>query len=256
MTTADPFRLDGKVAVITGASRGIGKAIAVAMAKAGADIIGVSTNPSTGPGSVGEEVEAAGRRYTQVAADLSRRSSVYDAVGAIQSLERPVDILVNNAGAIRRNAATVHSDEDWDHILSINLTAPFLLAREFGRGMVERGGGKIIFTASLLSFQGGLNVVSYAASKGGVALLTKALANEWAASGVNVNAIAPGYIRTDVNAALRQDPDREGAIRARIPAGDWGMPDHVAPAAVYLASAAADYVHGEILTIDGGWMGR
>jgi 2-dehydro-3-deoxy-D-gluconate 5-dehydrogenase len=252
----DLFRLDGKVAVVTGSSRGIGRAIAVAMAEAGADIIALSTKVSDPGNSLRNEVEAAGRRFLPVDADLSDRKAVYAAVDAIGKTGLQVDILVNNAGAIRRGPAASFSDEDWDHVIAVNLTAPFILAREIGKQMLECKHGKIIFTASLLSFQGGLNVVSYTASKSAIAGVTKALANEWAPHGVNVNAIAPGYISTDVTSALRADPAREASIRSRISAGVWGVPEQVAPAAVYLASPASDYVHGEILTVDGGWMAR
>ncbi len=256
MSSTSPFRLDGKTAVVTGSSRGIGRAIAVAMAEAGADIVSLSTHATAAGNPLADAVEAAGRRFFPVDADLSNRDAVYAAVEAIRGVGVPIDILVNNAGTIRRSPAAQFSDEDWDHVVAVNLTAPFILARELGRAMIERKSGKIIFTASLLSFQGGVNVVSYAASKSGIAGVTRALANEWAPLGVNVNAIAPGYIRTDVTSALQADPVREASIRSRISAGDWGLPDQVAPAAVFLASSAADYVHGEILTVDGGWMAR
>ncbi len=249
------FSLDGKTALVTGCSKGIGKSMAVALAEAGADIIGVSS--SLAPGSeVEREVRMLGREFRAFAADLTDRASVYGLIEKVRALKRPVDILVNNAGMILREAAAQHSDELWDRVMAINLDAAFILAREFGGEMLERKSGKIIFTCSLLSFQGGINVPGYASSKGALASLVKALANEWASRGVNVNGIAPGYVSTDNTTALRQDPVRSKAILERIPAGRWGEPDDFKGAVVYLASAAADYVHGTILTVDGGWMGR
>jgi 2-deoxy-D-gluconate 3-dehydrogenase len=251
----DQFRLDGKTALVTGARRGIGRAMTVALAQAGADIVGTSAQLT--PGSdVEREVTALGRRFHGYACDLSDRSAVYGLVASVDRDCPPIDILVNNAGAVRRKPAEEHPDEFWDHILDVNLNAQFLLAREFGRRMLARKAGKIIFTASLLSFQGGITVPGYAAAKGGVAQLTKALANEWAARNVQVNAIAPGYIATDNTAALQADPVRNPAIVSRIPAGRWGRPEDLAGAVVFLASAASDYVSGTILTVDGGWMGR
>jgi 2-deoxy-D-gluconate 3-dehydrogenase len=251
----DQFRLDGKTALVTGARRGIGRAMAVALAEAGADIVG--TSAQLAPGSeVEREVTAAGRAFHSYACDLADRQAVYRLVETVDRECPPIDILINNAGAVRRKPAEEHPDEYWDHILDVNLNAQFLLAREFGRRMLARNGGKIVFTASLLSFQGGITVPGYAAAKGGVAQLTKALANEWAARNVQVNAIAPGYIATDNTAALQADPVRNPAILSRIPAGRWGRPDDLAGAVVFLASAASDYVSGTILTVDGGWMGR
>jgi 2-deoxy-D-gluconate 3-dehydrogenase len=249
------FDLSGRLAVVTGCRRGIGLAMTEALAKAGADIIGVSASLETTGSEVQRRVQELGRTFSARRADLSDLDAVR---GLAQELAAgpPVDILVTNAGAIHRDPAVVHSDADWDHVLAVDLSAPFLLAREIGRGMVERGYGKIIFTASMLSFQGGVNVVSYAAAKSGIAGLTRALANEWAGHGVNVNAIAPGYIRTDNTQALQDDPARNTSILARIPAGRWGNPADLAGATVFLASAAADYVHGSILAVDGGWLGR
>jgi 2-deoxy-D-gluconate 3-dehydrogenase len=254
MNYLDRFRLDGKRAVVTGCSRGIGRAIALALAAAGADIVGVGTNAKTLE-AIGKDIRGLGRSFLAIVADLGDRKAV-GAVCAEIATTGPVDILVNNAGIIRRAPAVTHSDEDWDKVIAVNLTAPFLLARDIGADMVKRKRGKIIFTASLLSFQGGLNVIGYAASKAGITAITKALSNEWAQHSVNVNAIAPGYIQTDVNIALRENPERERAITGRIPAGIWGEPADVAPAAVFLASEASAYIHGEILTVDGGWMGR
>lgn len=249
------FRLDGKIALVTGCSRGIGRSMAVGLAEAGADIIGVSGNLQSGS-PVEQEIRALGRQFFPYSADLSSRDALYAFVQKVKADFPAIDILVNNAGSIQRAPAAEHPDEFWDNILSINLDAPFLLAREFGRDMVARRSGKIIFTASLLTFQGGINVPGYAASKGAVGSLVKALANEWAAHGVQVNAIAPGYIETDNTEALRNDPDRSQAILARIPAGRWGTPSDFKGPVVFLASEASNYVNGTILTVDGGWMGR
>jgi 2-deoxy-D-gluconate 3-dehydrogenase len=256
MSVLDLFRLDGRLALVTGCRRGIGLAIAEALAQAGADIAGVSRSLEAEGSEVERRVRSAGRRFFAFRCDLADRAALRDLLAQIQSRLPPVDILVNNAGLIRRAPAASHPDEDWDQVLAANLTAPWILAREIGRTMLERGSGKIIFIASLLSFQGGILVPSYAASKGGVAQLVKALANEWAAHGVCVNAIAPGYIATDNTAPLRADPVRNRAILERIPAGRWGLPSDLAGAAVFLASRASDYVHGSILVVDGGWLGR
>ncbi len=256
MSILDRFRLDGKTALVTGARRGIGKAMAVALAEAGADIVGTSANLEPQGGAVAKEVEARGRVFRGYACDLADRQAVYAFIEKVKSECPPVDILVNNGGTILRKPAEEHPDEYWDRIMEIDLHAQFVLAREFGRETLRRGGGKIIFTASLLSFQGGITVPGYAAAKGGVAQLTKALANEWAGRNVQVNAIAPGYIATDNNTALREDPVRAPAILERIPAGRWGDPQDLAGAVVFLASAASDYVNGTVLTVDGGWMGR
>lgn len=255
MSVLDKFRLDGKTAVVTGCTRGIGRSAALALAEAGADVIGVSSSVKSNDAGLKNALAALGREFTPVEADLMDRKAIMGAVEKIRATSE-VDILFNNAGIIRRGPAQAFTDEDWDDVLDVNLTAPFLLARELGADMVSRGSGKIIFTASLLSFQGGLTVPSYAASKGGVLLLMRALANEWASNGVNVNAVAPGYIKTDVNVALREDPERYLSITSRIPAGHWGEPDDIAASVVFLASEAAKYVHGEVVTVDGGWMGR
>jgi 2-dehydro-3-deoxy-D-gluconate 5-dehydrogenase len=250
------FDLTGKLAVVTGASRGIGLAIAAAYADAGADVVGVSTSLPSGDSDVRRAVEDRGREFTAFATDFADRGAVLALADELAALGRPVDVLVNTAGTIARAPAAEHSDELWHRVLQVNLSSQFTLTREVGRGMVARGAGKIIFTASLLSFQGGINVPGYTAAKSGIAGLTKALANEWAAHGVNVNAIAPGYIATDNTSALRADVDRERAILSRIPAGRWGTPEDIAGAAVFLASSAADYVHGTVLAVDGGWLGR
>ncbi len=256
MGVLDLFRLDGKIALVTGCRRGLGKAMAVALAEAGADIIGVSRSLEAAGSDVEREVRALGRRFWAYRADFRDRSAVYAFVRQVMADFPVLDILVNNAGTILRAPAAEHSDEYWDEVMETNLRAPWILARELGRRMVERGSGKIIFTASLLSFQGGITVPGYAASKGGIAQLVKALANEWAAHGVQVNAIAPGYMETDNTAALRADPVRYPAILARIPAGRWGRPEDLKGAIVFLASSASDYVNGSILVVDGGWLGR
>jgi 2-deoxy-D-gluconate 3-dehydrogenase len=252
----NPFDLTGRLAVVTGARRGIGRAMARALAEAGADIIGVSATLEEHGSAVEKDVTAAGRSFEAIACDFADPAAVRELADDLASRERPVDILVNNAGTIRRAPAAEHSDADWDLVLQVDLRSQFVLARAVGATMVGRGQGKIIFTASLLSFQGGITVPGYAAAKHGVAGLTKALANEWARHGVNVNAIAPGYIATDNTQALQDDPVRRAAILDRIPAGRWGTGDDVAGAAVFLASPAAAYVHGVVLPVDGGWLAR
>jgi 2-dehydro-3-deoxy-D-gluconate 5-dehydrogenase len=250
------FDLTGRLAVVTGARRGIGRAMAQALAEAGADIIGVSANLEQAGSEVEKEVTAAGRSFEAIRADLADPAAVRELGDDLAGRRRPVDILVNNAGTIRRAPADRHSDADWDLVLQVNLTAQFVLARAVGGAMAARGHGKIIFTASLLSFQGGITVPGYTAAKHGVAGLTKALANEWAPRGVNVNAIAPGYIATDNTQALRDDQARSAAILDRIPAGRWGTATDLGGATVFLASDAAAYVHGAVLPVDGGWLGR
>ena len=249
------FDLTKKTALVTGCSRGIGEAMAIGLAEAGANIIGVSGTLK--PGSDAEKtIKKIGREFTPYSIDLGNRKELYAFIAKIKSAYPVVDILINNAGIIKRDPAVIHSDEAWDAVLDVNLDAAFILAREFGKEMIERKSGKIIFTCSLLSFQGGINVPGYAASKGAVASLVKALANEWASKGVNVNGIAPGYIATKNTQALREDEDRSKSILDRIPAGRWGEPDDFKGPVVFLSSAASDYVDGEILTVDGGWMGR
>jgi 2-deoxy-D-gluconate 3-dehydrogenase len=256
MPVLDLFRLDGKIALVTGCKRGIGRAMAVALAEAGADIIGVSATLEPSGSAVEQEITALGRRFTGYACDLGDRTALYAFIQQVQAGFAQIDILVNNAGTILRKPAIDHPDDYWDQVLEVNLSAQFVLSREIGRAMVARGQGKIIFIASLLSFQGGIFVPGYAASKGGIAQLTKALANEWAGKGVQVNAIAPGYVKTDNTQALQADPVRYKAIMDRIPAGRWGDPEDFKGPVLFLASAASNYVHGEILTVDGGWMGR
>lgn len=256
MGVLDRFRLDGKVALVTGCRRGIGRAMAQALAEAGADIVGVSASLEPHGSEVERDVKAAGRSFRGYPCDFSDRKALYRLIEQLKSDVPHIDILINNAGTIMRKPAAFHPDDFWDHVIEVNLNAQFILTRELGREMVERGSGKIVFTASVLTFQGGINVPGYAASKGGIGQLTMALANEWAAKGVNVNAIAPGYIATDNTEALRGDPDRSEQILSRIPAGRWGTPDDLKGAVVFLSSRASDFVNGTILTVDGGWMGR
>ena len=256
MSVLDQFNLSGKTALVTGCKRGIGKSMAVGLAEAGADIVGVSASLEISGSAVDKEVTALGRSFRGYACDFSVREDLYEFIRQVKEDVSQVDILVNNAGTILRAPAAEHPDEYWDKIVEVNLNAQFVLSREFGKEMVARGIGKIIFTASLLTFQGGITVPGYAASKGGIGQLTMALANEWAGKGVNVNAIAPGYIATDNTAALQADPVRNPAILSRIPAGRWGDPDDFKGPIVFLASEAASYMHGTIVTVDGGWMGR
>ncbi len=256
MNVMEQFRLDGKTALVTGARRGIGKAMAIGLAEAGADIIAVSANLEAAGSEIEREIHARGRSFAGYRCDFSNRDDLYRFIGEVTADQPIIDILVNNAGTVMREPAERHPDEYWDKIIDTNLSAQFILSREIGKGMLTRGCGKIIFIASLLTFQGGITVPGYAASKGGVGQLTKALANEWASRGVQVNAIAPGYVRTDVTEALQNDPERYRSIIDRIPAGRWGETDDFKGPAVFLASAASDFVNGEILVVDGGWMGR
>ena len=253
---SDLFDLKGKIALVTGCNKGIGRSMALGLAEAGADVIGVSGSLELRGSAVEKEIQALGRSFRAYQADLTDRTSLYAFIGKVKEDHPRIDILVNNAGMILRQPAASHSDEYWDKVLSINLDAAFILAREFGRDMLTRRSGKVIFTCSLLTFQGGINVPGYAASKGALGSLVKALANEWASQGVNVNGIAPGYISTDNTEALRNDPVRSKSILDRIPAGRWGNPEDFKGPTVFLASSAADYIHGTILTVDGGWMGR
>ncbi len=247
------FDLTGSLAVVTGASRGIGLAMATALAQAGADIIGVATDLR--PGSAVETaVHDAGRAFDALSCDFSDEAAVLALADELSS--RPIDILVNNAGTIKRAPAAEHPLEWWDEVLRVDLTSQFVLTQAVARGMLERGHGKVIFTASLLSFQGGINVPGYAAAKSGIAGLTRALANEWTSRGVTVNAIAPGYIATDNTQALQDDADRSRSILERIPAGRWGLTSDLAGATVFLSSPASDYVSGVVLPVDGGWLGR
>lgn len=256
MSIINSFGLTGKVAMVTGCKRGIGKALAEALAEAGADVIGVSASLELSGSAVEKSVQALGRNFYAYQCDFSQRAELYKFIEQVKKDHPVIDILFNNAGNILRKPAAEHPDAYWDEIIEINQNAQFVLTREIGKDMIARGSGKIVFTASLLTFQGGINVPGYAASKGAIGSLTKAFANEWASKGVNVNAIAPGYIATDNTEALREDPDRSASILNRIPAGRWGEVEDFKGPAVFLASSASDYVHGTILTVDGGWMGR
>lgn len=249
------FSLENKVALVTGCSRGIGLEMAIALAKAGADIIGVSKSLTKENSELTRITEELGREFYAYQCDFSNREDVIAFANKV-SEEHQIDILVNNAGSIYREPAVTHDIEQWDSIIETNLSSQFIISQAVGKQMVERKSGKIIFTASLLSFQGGLIVPSYAASKGAIKQLTHALANEWAKDNVQVNAIAPGYIATDNTSALRGDKDRSDSILQRIPAGRWGTPADIGGAAVFLASAASNYVNGIVLPVDGGWLAR
>jgi 2-deoxy-D-gluconate 3-dehydrogenase len=255
MSILDRFRVDGRIALVTGATSGLGGAMAIALAEAGADV--VCHDRAAEPSETIARIRACGRRAAAVLGDLSDASVPARLVADAEAALGPIDILVNNAGTIHRVPAAEHADEDWDRVLAINLSSPFRIAREVGRRLIERNApGKILNTASLLAFQGGILVPSYAASKGGLAQLTKALANEWAVHRINVNAIAPGYMATDNTTALRANEVRSRQILERIPAGRWGLPDDLAGAAVFLCSSASDYVTGHVLVVDGGWLAR
>lgn len=256
MSILNKFSLEGKTALVTGCKRGIGKAMAIGLAEAGADIIGVSATLEKSGSEVEKAVKAADRNFKGYSCDMGDRKALYAFIKEVKSDFPKIDILINNAGTILRAPAVEHSDEYWDKVIEVNQNAQFILTREIGKEMVARGSGKIVFTASLLTFQGGITVPGYAASKGAIGQLTMAFANEWAGKGVNVNAIAPGYISTDNTEALRNDPDRSASILARIPAGRWGNPEDFAGPVVFLCSEAASYMSGSILLVDGGWMGR
>ncbi len=247
------FDLTGRVAVVTGARQGLGRAMATALAGAGADIVAVSRRAAD---DLASDVEQAGRRCVVLTADLADPGQVDRVIPRAVGAMGRVDILVNNAGLVRRAPAIEATPADWDLVLQVNLRAVFRLCQDAARDMLPRRRGKIVNVASLMSFEGGILVSSYAASKGAVGQLTKALANEWAPHGINVNAIAPGYMATDFTRALQEDPARNPAILARIPAGRWGSPEDLGGAAVFLASPASDYVHGHLLVVDGGWLAR
>lgn len=250
------FSLEGKTALVTGCKRGIGFAMAEALAEAGADILGVSASLENSGSEIEKAVKAKGRKFTGYQCDFSNRKDLYEFISKVKSENPQIDILVNNAGTILRQPAAEHSDEYWDKVIEVNQNAQFILTREIGKEMIKRGSGKVIFTASLLTFQGGITVPGYAASKGAIGQLTMAFSNEWAAKGVQVNAIAPGYIATDNTEALRNNKERSESILARIPAGRWGEPEDFKGPIIFLASKASDYMSGAILTVDGGWMGR
>ncbi|MFQ6583062.1 SDR family oxidoreductase [Priestia megaterium] len=252
--TVDLFSLDGKVAAITGATRGIGRSMAIALAEAGSDIALLQRSKEFL--GVKEEIERLGRKCFIVNCDLENASEVSEAISSVVAYFGKLDILVNNAGIQRRSPAVDFAEEDWDAVMNVNLKTVWLLCQQAGRQMLKQGSGKIINMASLLSYQGGITVPAYAAAKGGVAQLTKALSNEWAAKGVNVNGIVPGYIATDMNEALINDKTRSRQIIDRIPVGRWGQADDFKGAVVFLASDASAYIHGHLLAIDGGWLGR
>lgn len=245
------FRLDGKIALVTGGGKGLGKAIAIALASAGADIAVVSRHPNP---ETENEILTLGRKYFHLTADLSYREQTRTVIPAVVEKMGDVNILVNNSGIIRRAPVIDYSEEDWDATLEIDLTAAFLLSQAAGRIMLRKGGGKIINIASVLSFQGGINVVAYAAAKHGVTGLTKALANDWASKGINVNAIAPGWFVTELTDAIQKDPERSQSITGRTPAGRWGNLADIAGTAVFLGSSASDFIHGVTIPVDGGWM--
>ena len=247
----DEFRLNGKIAVVTGGTKGIGKAIAVALAEAGADIAIVSRTPHP---DIEKAILNLGRRYIHHSADFTKREQTKNVIPTIVQKMGSLDILVNNAGIIRRSPAVEHAEEDWDDTIESDLTAAFILSQAAGRVMLKKGRGKIINIASVLAFQGGLNVTAYASAKHGIVGLTRALANDWASKGVNVNALAPSFFVTSLTEAIRKDPERSKSITARTPAGRWGTPQDIAGAAVFLASPASDFIHGVVLPVDGGWM--
>ncbi len=249
----DKFNLNGKTALVTGCSKGIGRAAAIGLAEAGANIIGVSRSGEFG--DLNQTIESLGKSFKGFQCDFSKREELYKFINSL-SEENNIDILVNNAGTILRAPAEKHSDEYWDKVIEVNLNSQFILTREIAKKMLEKGSGKIVFIASLLSYQGGITVPGYAASKGGIKTLIMALSNEWAAKGINVNGIAPGYIETDNTKALRENSERNKAILERIPAGRWGKPEDLVGAIVFLSSNASDYMNGSIITVDGGWMGR
>lgn len=247
------FSLQGRVAMVTGCNKGLGQGIALALAEAGADIVGVSRQPAD---DTRQQVEALGKRFYSVEAELGHHSPA-DIVNQAIAHAGKLDILINNAGMIRRAPALEFSEDDWDSVIDVNLKAAFFLAQQLAKHCIERKApGKIVNIASLLSFQGGIRVASYTASKSGILGLTRLMANEWAAQDINVNAIAPGYMATDNTQALRDDPQRHDEILARIPAGRWGTPEDLAGAVIFLCSDAARYVHGQTLAVDGGWLAR
>ena len=250
----DNFKLNGRTAIVTGSNKGIGQSYALALAEGGADIIGVSFESDFS--ETEKMITGLGRKFKSYKSDFSIRNSLYEFIKNVKADFGKIGILVNNAGTILRKPIAEHPDEYWDKVIEVNLTSQFILTREIGKDMAERGYGKIVFIASLLSFQGGILVPGYAASKGGIKQLTMAFANEWASKGVTVNAIAPGYIATDNTKALREDPVRNKAILDRIPAGKWGTPQDLMGTIVFLCSDASNYLNGSVITVDGGWMGR
>ncbi len=255
MSVFHQFDLSGKTALITGSNTGLGQAMAIALAEAGADVVGTSNSEDMRGGETEKAVTALGRQFAAYQVDLSDREALYAFIAKVKADHR-VDILINNAGMILRKPVAEHSDEWWDKVIAVNQTAQFILAREFGKDMVDKGSGKIVFVCSLLSFQGGITVPGYTASKSAVAGLVKAFSNEWAAKGININGIAPGYIATNNTQTLREDPDRSQSILSRIPAARWGKPEDFKGPAVFLCSEASAYMNGHVMVVDGGWMGR
>lgn len=250
----EKFSLKGKTALVTGSNKGIGQSYAIALAEAGADVIGVSFESDFE--ETNKRITELGRKFSYYVADFSDRKSLYGFIEQVNKDHAQIDILVNNAGTILRKPIAEHPDEYWDKVIEVNLNSQFILTRELGKKMVERGYGKVVFIASLLSFQGGITVPGYAASKGAVKQLVMAFANEWASKGVTINAIAPGYIATDNTKALREDPERNKAIQDRIPQGRWGTPEDLMGTVVFLSSDASAYLNGGVIVVDGGWMGR
>jgi 2-deoxy-D-gluconate 3-dehydrogenase len=255
MSILTKFSLEGKTALVTGSDTGLGQAMAIALAEAGANILGTSLSDSIIGGETEKAVTDLGRTFRPYIIDISDRAALYDFIQKVKA-EQTVDILINNAGMILRKPVAEHPDDWWDKVIAVNQSAQFILTREFGKDMIERGSGKIVFTCSLLSFQGGINVPGYTASKSAVAGLVKAFANEWAGKGMNINGIAPGYIATNNTQALREDPDRSKSILDRIPAGRWGMPADFGGPVVFLCSEASSYINGHVMVVDGGWMAR
>ncbi len=255
MSILNQFELKGKTALVTGSDTGLGQAMAIALAEAGADIVGASNVEAIKGGDTEKAITGLGKQFSGYQVDISNREALYNFINEVKAAHT-IDILINNAGMILRKPVAEHPDEWWDKVIAVNLNAQFIITREFGKDMIERGNGKIIFTCSLLSFQGGINVPGYTASKSAVAGLVKAFANEWASKGVNVNGIAPGYIATNNTEALRADPDRSQAILSRIPAGRWGEAADFKGPVVFLSSEAGAYVNGHVMVVDGGWMAR
>lgn len=255
MSILNQFELKGKTALVTGSDTGLGQAMAIALAEAGADIVGASNVEAIKGGDTEKAILALGRKFTGYVVDISNREDLYKFINSVKA-NHTIDILINNAGMIMRKPVAEHPDEWYDKVISVNQTAQFILTREFGRDMIERGNGKVVFTCSLLSFQGGINVPGYTSSKSAVAGLVKAFANEWAGKGVNINGIAPGYIATNNTKALREDADRSKAILDRIPAGRWGEPSDFKGPVVFLSSDASSYMNGHVMVVDGGWMAR
>ena len=255
MSILKQFELTGKTALVTGSDTGLGQAMAIALAEAGADIVGTSISNDIKGGDTEKAITGLGRKFNGYIIDISDRDALYKFIGEVKSAFT-IDILINNAGMILRKPVAEHPDDWWDKVISVNLDAQFLLTREFGKVMIARGSGKVVFTCSLLSFQGGINVPGYTASKSAVAGLVKAFANEWGSKGVNVNGIAPGYIATNNTQALREDPERSKAILDRIPAARWGQPADFKGPVVFLCSEASSYMNGHVMVVDGGWMAR